>query len=142
MDVDNGYACGSREQTFDVTEANRQMEMCRQPVASHRKKDDSTGRQQLIEGDSGRMYECCRCRRTKPECQGARNFKYEEKKDGSALNSQEAISKKFQDLKEAIQKKKDGGLVTGATHTMQGEVVPSLDTLLMDEEPHDGNVSG
>ena len=40
-----------------------------------------------------------------------------------------------------MQKKKYGRTVNGATYTMQGEIFPSWDSLLMNEEPHDGNVN-
>ena len=62
----------------------------------------------MIDGDSNRSFECYRCDRTKPDCTGEKNYKHEKKRDSSAENSQDIIPKKFQELKEALQKKKDG----------------------------------
>ena len=92
-----------------------------QPVGSYLKKDGGVGTQCLIDGDSNRSFEFYRCSRTKPDCAGEKNCKHEKKRDGSALNSQEIIAKKFQEIKEAMQKKKDGGTVPRTTHSMQGK---------------------
>ena len=39
-----------------------------------------------------------------------------------------------------MQKKKEGAAVAGSTYAMQGEILPSWNAKLMNEEPHDGNV--
>ena len=78
-----------------------------QPIGSCRKKDEGLGTQHLIDGDSNRSFECYACDRTKPAWAGAKNCKHEKKRHASAVNSQDITAKKFQELKEAIQKKKD-----------------------------------
>ena len=56
------------------------------------------------------------------------------------MNISEAIAAKIQDMKAERQRKRDGGAVGGSTHVIQGHIVPMWNELVIQEEPHDGNL--
>ena len=81
-----------------IIEANRQMEHYRPLLGGRHKIDETGGSQHSLDGDKDK-FACYRCERSKPDCNGARNCTFDKKADGSAVNSQEMIASKIQDMR-------------------------------------------
>ena len=56
------------------------------------------------------------------------------------MNSLETIADKIQDMKAERRRNRSGGVISGSSHVIQGQVVPVWDELSLQEEPHDGNL--
>ena len=94
------------------------------------------GEQHVVDGTNGEGFECFRCGRSKPSCDGARSCKHQKKADGSNANSKEKIEQMIKECKEAKKNRKLGG----AQHMMDSNVVPSWTDALNEEDSHDGNL--
>ena len=105
--------------------------------------DDVDDAQYFIRGTgSNKKFQCFKCERSKPSCDGAKNLKFAKKKDGLDVNSQYAIDHKFKYFKDTKKKRADGEEVSGSMHTMQGyaESTPSWDKIMDNDKLHDSNV--
>ena len=81
-EITNGYMRRSNEYPVDIPEAHRQMEYYR-PVIFKRRNDEDSGSQHLL---TEVIQKCFKCDRSKPECNGARNCRFDKKLDGSDVN--------------------------------------------------------
>ena len=136
-EVSNGYVSRSREAPYDIVEANRQMEFYRPVVQFKKKAEDERGSQHWTQGQGDRKFLCFRCERARPECAGVKKCEFETKADGSAVNTEDVIDKKFKELKDVLRRKKSTG---GASHVITSEVIPTWDKLADEEKSHDGNL--
>ena len=50
------------------------------------------------------------------------------------------IAAKLKELKDAVRKHKEDGVVGGLNHAMQGDTFPSWDVILGKDDFHDGNM--
>ena len=91
-------------------------------------------------GDGDNVHELFRCGKKKLECRGSQNCKHEKKANDIAVNNQDVIASKFEELKEAVRKRKEGILLGDSNHEMKRDVLRSWDVLLGEEGSHDRNV--
>ena len=119
-DLSNGYIARSREQPIDIVEANRQMKYYRPLHIGKRKSEDVSGSQHVQDGEKEK-FTCYRCERSKPQCNGARNCTFSTKADGTAVNSQEVIATKIQEMQAERQRRR--GATRSVDPSMQFKVV-------------------
>ena len=125
------------------------------PVFSLKKKTDIgknyskvgeiTGDQHL--GDGVKCYPCFKCEHYKPECMGVRKCKFSVKTNGTSINSQEIIDKKFKELKEAKNRARTNSAPTGTQLMIESEIIqsessstdilPAFEEVIQDEASHD-----
>ena len=144
----NGYLQGTMSYPNNLGTLSRLLEFYRPPIAE-KSGNQGNGEQHVQQGNgkpgrdldaeqhysNGRQHPCFRCERM--GCMN-RTCKETTKADGSPVNSQEVIDKKFKDLEDLSKKKKNEG--TGEQQMIEADVIPSSDKLLEAEEEHDGYV--
>ena len=82
----------SRKQPIEVAEVYRQIEYyCL--VVTRKKSDDST--RYLLDRIGNTIKKCFNYKRTKPQYNGTKNYRFNRKVNGSKLNLQEIVAEKF-----------------------------------------------
>jgi len=74
-----------------------------QPVIFKRRNNEDSGSQHLL---TEVIQKCFKCDRSKLECNGARNCRFNKKLDSSDVNLQEVVAKKFRVMKVEMKKRR------------------------------------
>ena len=113
MDLSNGYTSKDREHPQNISNAYRQIEYFKLVFVPRKKSDEGSSLQSGnktkggdINGDqhmsdSSKQYLYFKCGCFKPDYIGAKQCKFTSKLNGSPVNNQEIINKKFEKLKKA-----------------------------------------
>ena len=150
--------------SFDVTDADRQMAHYKPAISFKKKSEEIDGTQHMFSGkEAGKdseevdriqhyetgnnvKYACFKCGNFKPDCYRARTCTFDKKVDGSAINTQEIINKKINELHaakkwKAKKKEVDGPLsFINSNIVSEDAIIPDWKDELVEEKSHDGNL--